>query len=86
MNQCRFVLTWICMLFIASKPNLKKEGETCGSCFSPDTDYDCGVCGEGLECKDDSPTSGPAIADLPKKCKKAQGMPIYYETFSPSNI
>jgi len=56
----------------ASKQNLKKEGETCGSCFSPDTDYDCGVCGEGLECKDDSPTSGPTIADLPKKCQKTQ--------------
>lgn len=50
--------------------NLKREGETCGSCFSPDSEFDCGTCAEGLECQEDYPLSGPALADLPKKCKK----------------
>jgi len=54
----------------APNSNLKQEGETCGSCFSPDSEFDCGTCAEGLECQEDYPLSGPALADLPKKCKK----------------
>ena len=63
-------------MFVGSDENLKQEGEICGSCFSPENDFNCGKCAEGLECKEDN-LSGPQLADLPKRCRKVKGMALH---------
>ena len=47
---------------------LKKEGEDCGPCFSPGTNFSCGVCKKGLECA--SNVNDSLIADAPRICRK----------------
>ena len=49
----------------------KLEGETCGACFNPDANYDCGQCVEGLECV--SHPDVELIPDLPATCKAPLG-------------
>ena len=49
-------------------PNKKKEGEECGSCFSPSNNFHCGTCEDGLECIKD-----PMIADAPGMCRIKSG-------------
>ena len=49
----------------------KQEGEECGSCFSPDTNYFCGSCAPGLECLKD--TASKLLPDAPSRCKKKPG-------------
>ena len=61
------------LFFVGSDENLKQEGETCGSCFNPETDFNCGTCAEGLECKEDN-LSGIQLADNPKKCRNVKGI------------
>ena len=46
----------------------QKEGDICGGCFSPDTNFDCGKCVEGLECVKDPGSA--LLQDLPSKCRK----------------
>ena len=55
---------------------MKQEGEECGSCFNPETDFHCGTCAPGLDCKEDT-ISGPLLPDLPKKCRKKIGKRLY---------
>ena len=49
----------------------QKEGDACGSCFSPDTNFDCGKCVEGLECLVDPDSA--LLPDLPSRCRKPSG-------------
>ena len=49
----------------------QKEGDICGGCFSPDTNFDCGKCVEGLECVKDPGSA--LLQDLPSKCRKPSG-------------
>ena len=49
----------------------KLEGETCGACFNPAVDFDCGQCVEGLECV--SHPDVELIPDLPATCKAPLG-------------
>ena len=51
----------------AVKMKTKKEGEECGPCFSPATNFFCGACNEGLECVKNPDSS---IPDAPARCKK----------------
>lgn len=47
----------------------KQEGEECGSCFSPDTNFTCGTCASGLDCVKDP--ANKLLPDAPARCKKA---------------
>jgi hypothetical protein len=49
-------------------PGTKQEGEVCGSCFSPDTNFDCGKCIDGLECVKDPRSE--LLPDLPSRCTR----------------
>ena len=60
--------------FIVTIPT-KQEGEECGSCFSPDTDYFCGSCGQGLECLKSS--ASKLLPDTPSRCKKKPGKIVW---------
>ena len=42
-----------------------KEGEVCGLCTDPVKDFDCGQCGPGLECFDETTND----IDDPMICK-----------------
>ena len=47
----------------------KQEGEGCGPCFSPESNYFCGNCSAGLHCVKDE-----RLPDAPGKCTKKSGM------------
>ena len=49
----------------------KQEGEECGMCLNPDTDYFCGSCAHGLECLKSLGTT--LIPDAPSRCTKKPG-------------
>ena len=59
------------LFYTQLKVSLKQEGETCGRCFNPDTNFDCGTCASGLECVKD-PRSN-LLPDVPSKCRKKPG-------------
>ena len=59
------------LFYTQLKVSLKQEGETCGRCFNPGTNFDCGTCASGLECVKD-PRSN-LLPDLPSKCRKKPG-------------
>ena len=49
----------------------KQEGEECGMCLNPDTDYFCGSCAHGLECL--KSFGSTFIPDAPSRCTKKPG-------------
>ena len=49
-------------------PTKKKEGEECGPCFNPTSNFDCGTCEDGLECIKEEP-----IPDAPGRCERKFG-------------
>ena len=49
---------------------IKLEGETCGACFNPSTNFTCGECIQGLECVADA--NAALIPDLPSRCRVPQ--------------
>ena len=63
-----------------SAQGTKHVGETCGSCFNPEANFDCGKCVPGLECvkeykvkyfvKDDE---SDLLPDLPSRCRVTLG-------------
>ena len=54
-----------------SAQGTKQVGETCGSCFNPEANFDCGKCEPGLECvKDDE---SDLLPDLPSRCRVTLG-------------
>ena len=46
-----------------------KEGEACGLCTDTENGYDCGRCGPGLECYDETPNA----VDDPMVCRIKKG-------------
>ena len=46
----------------------KQLGETCGPCFNPDTNYDCGKCANNLACQ----PGNPQLPDQPGSCVKEE--------------
>ena len=52
-------------------PVTRQAGEECGPCFSPDTNFFCGTCEEGLECVKDS--SNSLLPDAPARCRQKPG-------------
>ena len=57
------------MQYIEKKTKEKSEGETCGWCYNPGLDNDCGTCKDGLDCSPDPLSS--EIPDIPNKCTKS---------------
>ena len=55
------------MIFTYSELGTQREGEVCGSCFNPETNYDCGKCVDGLECVKDPQSD--LLPDLPPRCR-----------------
>jgi len=55
---------------VYSDVGIKQEGESCGSCFSPSSNYDCGKCISGLECVPDE--NAHLLPDLPSRCRVPQ--------------
>ena len=55
---------------VYSDVGTKQEGESCGSCFSPSSNYDCGKCISGLECVPDE--NAHLLPDLPSRCRVPQ--------------
>ena len=53
-----------------SDEGTKLEGETCGPCFSPSSNFTCGTCIEGLECVPDE--NAAVLPDLPSRCRSPQ--------------
>ena len=49
----------------------KQEGEACGPCFNPSTNFTCGKCIQGLECVPDE--NADRLPDLPPRCRVPQG-------------
>ena len=49
----------------------KQEGEACGPCFNPSTNFTCGKCIQGLECVPDE--NADRFPDLPPRCRVPQG-------------
>ena len=47
-----------------------KEGDVCGLCTDPDRDFNCGHCGPGLECFDETPNN----IDDPMICRIKTGL------------
>ena len=45
-------------------------GETCGACFNPDINNDCGKCAPNLACQ----SADPRLPDLPGKCVKEEDL------------
>ena len=43
-------------------------GESCGACFNPDTNYDCGKCAANLACQ----PGNPQLPDQPGSCVKEE--------------
>ena len=43
-------------------------GETCGACFNPDANYDCGTCASGLACQ----PGDSRLPDQPGSCVKEE--------------
>ena len=56
--------------FKISDEGTKLEGETCGACFSPSTNFTCGTCIDGLECVPDE--NAAMLPDLPSRCRSPQ--------------
>ena len=54
----------------------KQEGETCGACFNPSTNFTCGNCIQGLECVADP--NAALLPDLPSKCRKPQSKILHF--------
>ena len=50
---------------------LKQEGETCGPCFSPSSEFDCGECALDLKCVEHELVA--QYPDLPSTCKSKTG-------------
>ena len=48
------------------RETLRKEGESCGSCFCPTTNFTAGDCGPGLKC---DLSIQDQIPDSPGTCK-----------------
>ena len=48
----------------------KQLGETCGACFNPDINNDCGKCAPNLACQ----SADPRLPDLPGKCVKEEDL------------
>ena len=46
----------------------KQLGESCGACFNPDTNYDCGKCAANLACQ----PGNPQLPDQPGSCVKEE--------------
>ena len=59
---------FISSVFSITAPGTKQEGEVCGSCFNPDTNFDCGKCIDGLECVKDPRSE--LLPDLPSRCTR----------------
>ena len=59
---------FIPLVISITAPGTKQEGEVCGSCFNPDTNFDCGKCIDGLECVKDSRSE--LLQDLPSRCTR----------------
>ena len=55
------------MTFTYLELGTQREGEVCGSCFNPETNYDCGKCVDGLECVKDPQSD--LLPDLPSRCR-----------------
>ena len=53
------------MVFRVVVSATKQEGEGCGPCFSPESNYFCGNCSVGLDCVKDH-----RLPDAPGKCTK----------------
>ena len=60
------------VMIITAFPDVgtKLEGETCGACFNPSTNFTCGECIQGLECVADA--NAALIPDLPSRCRVPQ--------------
>ena len=54
----------------------KQEGESCGDCFSPSTNFFCGVCAAGLECRESPDVD--ILPDAAPRCEKKSGSNILY--------
>ena len=62
----------LCSLCLVLEFGTQKEGEVCGSCFNPDTNFDCGKCIQGLQCIKDPQSD--LLPDLPSKCGVASSI------------
>ena len=51
----------------------RQEGEDCGDCLSPSTNFFCGECAAGLECR-----KTPILPDAPGTCEKGTGSNTSY--------
>ena len=59
------------MIFTNLESGIQGEGEVCGACFNPETNYDCGNCAEGLKCVKDPQSD--LLPDLPSRCRTNSG-------------
>ena len=59
------------MIFTYSELGTQREGDVCGACFNPETNYDCGKCVEGLKCVKDAQSD--LLPDLPSRCRTNSG-------------
>ena len=62
-----------------SAQGTKREGEECGRCFNPDTNFDCGTCEPGLECVKDDRSN--LLPDLPSRCRVPIGKILHANCF-----
>ena len=60
----------------------KQLGETCGPCFNPDTNYDCGKCANNLACQ----PGNPQLPDQPGSCVKEEDFKGKTKQIIPTNI
>ena len=67
---CRFSYSqfFIPLVISFTATGTKQEGEVCGSCFSADTNFDCGKCIDGLECVKDP--RNELLPDVPSRCAR----------------
>ena len=61
------MINQFCFILIHAEAGTKQVGETCGACFNPSTNFDCGKCIPGLECVPDP--NAALLPDLPSKCR-----------------
>ena len=66
-----FVSYFSIRIFTYSESGTQGEGEVCGACFNPETNYDCGKCVEGLKCVKDPQSD--LLPDLPSRCRTNSG-------------
>ena len=60
---------WVLSYFL--DVGTKQEGETCGACYSPSSNFTCGKCVPGLECVPDE--NAALLPDLPSLCRVPKG-------------